>query len=276
MSPLIDVPFAYAFTVGMVATVNPCGFPMLPAYLSYFIGLDDTDVDRGARVVRAVSSAAAVSLGFLFVFTALGIPINAGVTSIYRWMPWFTIVIGAALLVFGGAMVAGWKPVVLLPRLDKGGRSRRFSSMVLFGVSYAIASLGCTLPVFLVVVTAGATAASAVSFVAYSLGMTVVLMSVSLALALTRESLVRTMRQATRYVDRASGVLLVLVGIYLIWYGRFAIDPSNGTSSSPFAWIESWSSSATVWLQNGGMALGVVLGTVVLVAVVLTLRSRRS
>jgi cytochrome c-type biogenesis protein len=269
------VSFAYAFTAGLVAAVNPCGFPMLPAYLSYFIGLDDDERDRSARVVRAISSAGAVSLGFLFVFSALGIPINAGVTSIYRVMPWLTIVIGVGLVALGIAMLTGWKPIVLLPRLDRGGRSRRFGSMVLFGVSYAIASLGCTLPVFLLVVTAGATAASAVSFLAYSLGMTVVLMAVSLALALARESLVRTLRQATRYVDRASGVLLVLVGSYLVWYGRFAIDPANGTASSPLAWVEDWSSSATVWLHDGGTALGIALGVVVLGALAVTRLSRR-
>ena len=44
------------------------------------------------RVVRAITSAGAVSLGFLLVFSALGIPINAGMASIYRWMPWLTIV----------------------------------------------------------------------------------------------------------------------------------------------------------------------------------------
>jgi cytochrome c biogenesis protein CcdA len=269
------VSFAYAFTAGLVAAVNPCGFPMLPAYLSYFIGLDDDERDRGARVVRAITSAGAVSLGFLLVFSALGIPINAGMTSIYRWMPWLTIVIGVALAGLGVAMLTGWKPVVLLPRLDRGGRSRQLGSMVLFGVSYAIASLGCTLPVFLLVVTAGATAASAVSFVAYSLGMTAVLMAVSLALALARESLVRTLRQATRYVDRASGVLLLLVGAYLVWYGRFAIDPANGTASSPLAWVEDWSTSASVWLHDAGTTLGVVVALAVLSALAITRLLRR-
>jgi len=268
------VSFAYAFTAGLVAAVNPCGFPMLPAYLSYFIGLDDDEEDRSARVVRAITSATAVSLGFLLVFSALGIPINAGATSIYRWMPWLTIVIGIALAALGVAMLTGWKLTVVLPRLDRGGRSRRFGSMVLFGVSYAIASLGCTLPVFLLVVTAGATAASAVSFVAYSLGMTAVMMAVSLALALARESIVRWLRQATRYVDRASGVLLVLVGLYLVWYGRFAIDPANGTASSPLGWVESWSSSASVWLHDAGTTLGVVVAIAVLAALAVT-RLRR-
>jgi cytochrome c biogenesis protein CcdA len=268
------VSFAYAFTAGLVAAVNPCGFPMLPAYLSFFIGLDDDGVDRGARVLRAISSAAAVSLGFLLVFAALGIPINAGITSIYRVMPWLTIVIGLALTAFGIAMLAGWKPVLLLPRLDRGGRSRRFGSMLLFGVSYAIASLGCTLPVFLLVVTAGAATATAFSFLAYGLGMTVVLMTVSLALALTRESLVRSLRQSTRYVDRASGVLLVLVGLYLVWYGRFAIDPTK-QGSSPFAWVEHWASSATTWLQDGGTTLGLVLAVAVAAVVALAVAATR-
>ena len=37
---MIDGLFAYAFTTGMLATVNPCGFAMLPAYLSYFLGIE--------------------------------------------------------------------------------------------------------------------------------------------------------------------------------------------------------------------------------------------
>ena len=36
-------PFALALTAGMAATVNPCGFALLPAYLSAFVGLDDGD-----------------------------------------------------------------------------------------------------------------------------------------------------------------------------------------------------------------------------------------
>ena len=38
---VIDAPLAIAFGAGMLATVNPCGFAMLPAYLGYFLGLED-------------------------------------------------------------------------------------------------------------------------------------------------------------------------------------------------------------------------------------------
>jgi cytochrome c biogenesis protein CcdA len=277
---VIDAPIAYAFTAGLVAAVNPCGFPMLPAYLSYFIGLDDDSTERRARVLRAITSAASVALGFLAVFSLLGIPINAGVTSIYRVMPWLTIVIGVLLAALGIGMLAGWKPVVVLPRLDRGGRSRRFGSMVLFGVSYAIASLGCTLPVFLIVVAGTNQRANALSgalaFVAYCVGMTVVLMTVSVALALARDGLVRRLRDLTRFVDRASGALLVAVGAYLVWYGIDATDPTTGTASTPLAFVESWSSSVSTWLSNGGAGRGVALAVVVALAAGLSLRSRRS
>ncbi|CAN5823671.1 hypothetical protein BH23ACT1_BH23ACT1_03840 [soil metagenome] len=264
---MIDVPLLYAFSAGLVATVNPCGFPMLPAYLSYFIGLDDDEVDGGGRVPRALAAAAAVSLGFLAVFVALGIPINAGMSWIYRAMPCFTLVVWAALFVLGAAMLAGRKLTFALPRFEQGGESRRFGSMVLFGVSYAVASLSCTLPVFLIVV-AGTTervnaASGLLAFLAYGLGMSLVLMVLSLALALARESMVRRLRQALRYADRAAGVLLVLVGAYLVFYGVYAMDPVNATSS-PVGMVGDWSSAASTWLGEGATTWALAL--VVLVA----------
>ena len=268
---MIDVPVAYAFTAGLVATVNPCGFPMLPAYLSYFIGLDDADVDRNGRVPRALMASGAVSLGFLAVFTALGIPIHAGMTWIYRVMPWFTLVVGAALLVLGLAMLTGHRLKIALPRLDQGGSSRRFRSMVLFGVSYAVASLSCTLPIFLVVVAGTAERANPVSgliaFVAYGAGMSLVLTVVSVALALARESLVRRLRSALRYADRAAGVLLMAVGVYLLYYGVYAMDPANSAAISPIGVVGDWSAAAATWLNEGGTGLGLVLAGLVGAAV---------
>ncbi|MGI8759432.1 MAG: cytochrome c biogenesis CcdA family protein [Acidimicrobiales bacterium] len=276
---MIDVPLAYAFTAGLVATVNPCGFPMLPAYLSYFIGLDDADADRNGRVLRALVAAGAVSLGFLAVFAALGVPINAGVTWIYRVMPWFTLVVGAGLLALGIALLAGRRLTLALPRLDRGGGSRRFGSMVLFGVSYAVASLSCTLPIFLVVVAGTTERSNAVSgllaFVAYGLGMSLVLVVVSLALALARESMVRRLRSALRYADRAAGVLLVVVGAYLLYYGVYSMDPANSAAVSPVGLVGDWSSTAATWLSQGGAGLGLALAGVAVGSVAWALARRR-
>jgi len=276
---VIDVPLAYAFTAGLVAAVNPCGFPMLPAYLSWFIGTDDDDTDTAARVLRALGSALSVSLGFILVFSALGVPINAGVSSIYRWMPWLTMVIGIGLGALGVAMLAGYRLKVALPRLERGGGTRRFGSMVLFGVSYAIASLSCTLPIFLVVVVGTIeqhnVASGLVAFLAYSAGMCVVLMILSLALAFARDSMVHRMRSLLQYADRVAGALLVLVGIYLLYYGIHAAGSAASAASNPIGFMDDWSSRASTRLEDGGVRLGLSFAAFVAVAAAWATRRHR-
>jgi cytochrome c biogenesis protein CcdA len=47
----ILLPFGYSFGAGMVSTVNPCGFSLLPAYLSLYLGGEDGDA-TSSRVCR--------------------------------------------------------------------------------------------------------------------------------------------------------------------------------------------------------------------------------
>lgn len=277
---MLDAPLAYAFTAGLVATVNPCGFPMLPAYLSYFVGADDEDPGPVAlRVLRAVGAAVAVSVGFFIVFVGLGLPINAGRTWIYRVMPWLTIVIGVTLVGLGVAMLLGYRLKVALPRLERGGRSRAAGSMVVFGISYAIASLSCTLPVFLTVVANRPNATSgALTFVAYALGMSVVLMVLSVTLALARGGMVRRLRGILPYVDRIAGTFLILAGCYLVYYWvvNLSSDPSDPVGSSPIQAVEDLSIDASTWLNDGGVELGLAFGIVVAAVVAWALLRRRA
>jgi len=173
-------PLAIYLTLGMVATVNPCGFAMLPAYLAYFLGVDDRQaaVPR-ATVATALRVAAAVAAGFLAVFALAGLAVELTSLPVYENVPWISIVIGAALFVLGVAMLWGFELVVRLPKLDRGGRERTVRSMFVFGVSYAIASIGCTLPLFLGAVSGTinreSVADGLVVFGVYALGMTLVL-----------------------------------------------------------------------------------------------------
>ncbi|MGE0794320.1 MAG: cytochrome c biogenesis CcdA family protein [Acidimicrobiia bacterium] len=294
---MIEVPFTYAFTLGLVAAVNPCGFPMLPAYLSFFVGADDPDhadhadhasgaggagggTDTPVRVLRALGAGACVSLGFFVVFLGFGLPIDAGLDVILDWVPWLTMVIGAGLAGLGVATLLGHPLRPGLPRLDRGGRTRGAGSMVLFGISYAVASLGCTLPLFLAVV-AGTTsrenlASGVAAFGAYAAGMSVVLLALSLALAFAREGMVRWLRSTLRYVDRIAAVLLVAVGTYLVYYGVVAVR-DDAVADSPVTFVDDLSNDLTVWIQDRATGLGLVLATMVAAGLAwsLLLRERR-
>jgi cytochrome c-type biogenesis protein len=266
---VIEVPLAYAFTVGLVSVVNPCGFPMLPAYLSWFISEDE--LGAASRVPRAVGSALTVSAGFLAVFAGLGVPINAGVSTIYRVAPWLTIVIGVAMALLGVAMLAGTSLKLPVPRLDRGGGSRRPGSMFVFGMSYAVTSLGCTMPLFLIVVAGTARRenllSGLVAFAAYGIGFAALLTALAVTLALARDSLVRHLRALLRVADRVAAVLLIVVGTYLVYYGIYALD-TDAAGSAPVGIVDDWSSRASSWLQNGGARLGILFGGIVFAGLV--------
>lgn len=275
---MIDAPLALAFTAGMVATVNPCGFAMLPAYLSFFLGLEGADDDARAGVARALAVGAAVTLGFVVVFTTIGALISHLSLAVEQWFPWLTIAVGVGVFALGVALLFGFELRLALPHLDRGGRERTLVSMFVFGVSYAVASLSCTLPVFLSVVAGTFSRSNALSgiamYVLFALGMGLVLTVLTLALALARQSLVHRLRKVLPVVNRVSGALLVVAGAYFTWYGIYELrirdDPF--ATAGPVGTVTAWSSDLSTWIQDlGAVNLGLVLGIVVCAAVLYVL-----
>jgi cytochrome c-type biogenesis protein len=273
-----------ALTSGMLAAINPCGFAMLPAYLSFFIGAerDQSDTDAGRAVWRAVLVSLSVTAGFIVTFTVIGLVVIGAGGAIYERVPWITIVIGLVLVGVGIALVAGRQFYVRLPRLERGGRTRGFASMVVFGISYAVASLGCTLPTFLGAASGmlrGTDVANGLPlFVAYAVGMGLVLTGVTVALALARHSFVRQMRQLLPYVQRIAGVILIFAGAYVAWYGWYEIrvyrdaltrDPIVDAVTDLFDRLRAWA------IDVGGLRLAFVMAAIIAGATVVAVAGRR-
>lgn len=277
---------ALAFSAGMVATVNPCGFALLPAYLSYFLGLDpdggaapDRASSTARSVGRALAVSAAVTAGFLVVFGIMGFAWSSISGLVGRRLPYFTLVVGLALVVLGIAMLRGVEPVLRLPKLDLSTRDRELGSMFLYGVSYAVASLSCTIPIFIGIVATtlerNSTAAGIATFVAYGLGMGMTLSILTLAVALARTGIVSTFRRLLPHVNRISGVLLVLAGMFVAYYAWVEIQELNsGSSSRVVRWARDLQGSMQRWVEQVGgarlaLAAGIVIAAVVAVALVL-------
>lgn len=270
---------AFPFAAGLVAAFNPCGFAMLPTYLTYFLGLESDETSTAKSVLRGAKVGLALTLGFVTVFGIFGILfeviLSGGGRSAVQSSLWVvTIGSGVVVFVLGLAMLRGFQPVLNLPKVQMGTGSRELGSMYLFGVSYGLVSLGCTIGPFLVAVSgsvsnADVAGASLWAFIAYALGMGSVILFLTMALAAGRRGVANKMRSLLPVINRISGVLLVLAGVYLAFYGWFQKDPlNNGNGVVDF--VEGIQADVVNFINNdlGAERAGLImLGLAVLVSV---------
>jgi cytochrome c biogenesis protein CcdA len=221
-------------------------------------------------VARALVVGAALTAGFIAVFATLGTIVQLGArTIVLDAGAWVTVGIGVVLVVLGIAILFGYRIPLLLPKVSAGGSSRSMGSIFVFGVSYAIASLGCTLPTFLGVAFGGGrrngVVSGLVTFLLYSLGMGLLVTALTVSLAVASGSLLRVLRGALRFVDQMAGVFLLLAGLYLTWYGY--IEATDRPSGAVVERATSLSTRAQSWLQERGpVAVAVTLGIVIALA----------
>jgi cytochrome c biogenesis protein CcdA len=217
-----------AFAAGLVAALNPCGFAMLPAYLVLVVRGEGTSTGSAA-VGRALAATAGMGLGFLTVFGLFGaLTISAG-ASVQRYLPYLVVVIGIVLVALGIWLLLGRELTLLTLRFSgrRWAPTARLGSMYGYGVSYAIASLSCTVGPFLAVTAAGlrrgSLLGSASIYLAYIAGLTLVVGVLAVASALASSAVVNRLRRILPYVNRISGALLVLVGLYVGYYAFYEI-----------------------------------------------------
>jgi len=219
----------WAFSAGMLATVNPCGWALLPAYASYYLGAKETDYDLrpvGYRALEGIRLGLLMTAGFVLVFSVVGLAISAGLQVLAQLLPFGALVVGLGLVLLGIWLLVGNSLLFSLPVPQANFQARDARSVFLYGMAYGLASLSCTLPVFLAVVAGSLTlsgpAQALAMFGGYSAGMAAVLMIVVVSIALAKDALLQYVRRALPYVHRVSAVLLIAAGLYLIWFvGRF-------------------------------------------------------
>lgn len=268
-----------SFIRGMLAAVNPCGFILLPTYLLYFLGLSSSDAGvQRAPVARALVVSAAVSAGFLTVFLGVGAIAEFFTSWVVGNAKYLTAVIGAAFVVLGIAMLFGYRLPINTPKLDAGGRDRTLWSMFVYGIAYAVASIGCTLPLFLSTLFGTADRsgyfAGLANVVAYGAGMALLITALTVTLAVANVGLLRVLRSGMQYVEMIAGALVLLSGLYLLWY-FWRIDIQESTDDSVTGLVERWQTEIGAFLNDHWASTALVLGLIVGAAITVTLVGRR-
>jgi cytochrome c biogenesis protein CcdA len=272
------VNLSLSFIRGMLAAVNPCGFVLLPTYLLYFLGLSNAESGvRRAPISRALVVSAAVSAGFLSVFLVVGAIAELFTNWVVANAKYLTAVIGVGLVVLGIAMLFGYRLPIATPKLDAGGRDRTVRSMFVYGIAYAVASIGCTIGLFIATLFQTADrrgyVAGVANVVAYGLGMALLISALTVTLAVANVGLLKVLRSGMQYVEMLAGAFVLLSGLYLLWY-FWQVDVRE-TGDPVTDAVANWQSSIQNFLNDHWGAVAIVLAVIVGAAVVAVALKRR-
>jgi cytochrome c biogenesis protein CcdA len=129
---------------------------MLPAYFLYQLRTEETDSSALKQVLKGLLIAAVVTVGFILIFAIAGSIITVGGWWLIAAFLYAGLVIGLAMIGLGVWLLATRNMLgILAAKQVTVDRQRNLWNAFLFGIAYAVGSLSCTLPIFLVVVGSG-------------------------------------------------------------------------------------------------------------------------
>ena len=223
------LPLSFSFVSGMLATVNPCGFVMLPVYISMFLSSKDRKGNQSNFVIKFLNVfqiSISLGLGFLIIFGSVGLAITGGLLFIQPILSWLSILIGFFLVGLGIYTFSGKSLYLSFPQKLSYkiniSQDSKFKKFFLYGLSYGVASISCTLPLFIALISnainSGGLTNGIKQFISYSLGMTSVILIITLLASFIKNFSLLKKTYLTRFYQYPAGILIALVGMYLIIY----------------------------------------------------------
>lgn len=226
MVDLESLRLGFAFSLGAATFFAPCSFPLLPGYVSYYLGREEEPASLPRRLARAGAVGVLTSLGFILVYAVLAGVVAAVGTQALTNISVLELVVGGLLIVLGSVMATGRFDASMI-HLPLPERRRSPAGFFLFGVVYAAAAAGCTAPLFISIALLGLSGGpvrAVATFGAYAAGMSLLMIGVTALSALGKGTVLRVASRNTGLVSRVAGALLVVAGlaqiyVFLFWFG---------------------------------------------------------
>ncbi|NHJ32221.1 MAG: cytochrome c biogenesis protein CcdA, partial [Asgard group archaeon] len=201
------------------------------------------------RVWKSLMWGGAAALGIFLFYMIIGLIVSfaGGAVSNWLWVEYIIPVVGGLLIILG---ILAFTPYSLdtsriINFFDRNGRkkleledskqevkkkrSRALSDapqlvkLFLYGITYALASIGCNFPILIGLVLGAIQAGSffnaVMIFLVYSIAMALLMIVITLLVGFSKDALINRLQASTKAVKIISGVLLILAGGFLIgWF----------------------------------------------------------
>ncbi len=209
--------YLFTFLEGIASFISPCLLPMLPIYISYFIGEEEKKSSK--KIINALGFV----LGFTLVFLILSIFASSLGMIISENIRYIKIIFGI-IIIFLGLNYMEAINIKFLNKtkvIDADKKNLNFLKAILFGAIFSISWTPCI----------GTFLSSALLLVAkhqdmlkgillmlvYSIGLGIPFV-VSVALIEKLKQVFNVIKKNYNIIKKVSGAILIVIGIYTIFF----------------------------------------------------------
>ena len=206
------------FLEGIITFISPCILPMIPIYITYFMGGNEDNKSN-----KVLINSIGFVIGFSIVFTILGAAAGTFGAFIQRYMKTFNIVAGILLIIFGINYIGIFKiPLLerslkLKSKIDLGNLN--LIASILFGMIFAIGWTPCVGTFLGAALMFAANSKDTLEgifmLLAYSLGLGIPFI-ISALLIDSLKSAFNFIKKNYNTINTISGILLIIIGVLMM------------------------------------------------------------
>lgn len=218
-----------ALFAGVISFLSPCVLPIVPPYLAYMAGTTTSDMRDGVKDQKVITAAVFFVLGLSTVFLLLGFAASALGRAFLQYQTYLGYAAGVVIIAFGLHFLG----VIRIPllfreaRVDAGDQGGTPLGAYVLGLAFAFGWTPCIGPVLGAILSLAAQEGSIsrgmILMAVYAIGLGVPFLLAAIYID-------KFMRVMTRFkshmgtIEKAMGILLILVGVLLLTGGFSAIS----------------------------------------------------
>lgn len=209
--------YIFTFLEGIASFISPCMLPMIPIYVSYFIG--DEEEKSKKKIINSIGFV----LGFTIVFLILSIFASKLGSMLINTMKYVKIIFGVFIILLGVNYMGILKIGVLNKTKGINLKSKKFNFLkaVLFGILFSITWTPCIgtflSSALLLVASSQDILKGIVLMLLYSIGLGIPFI-ISVILIDKLKTMFNIIKKHYNIIKIISGIILIIMGIYIIFF----------------------------------------------------------
>lgn len=207
--------YLLTFLEGIASFISPCLLPMLPIYISYFVGEDDSNT--GKAFINSIGFV----IGFTFIFLVLSIFASSIGNLIVNYIKYIKIIFGILIILLG----LNYMEILKIKFLNKTNirkiehKNLNFWKAIIFGFLFSISWTPCIgtflSSALLLVAKEQDMLKGIMMMLIYSIGLGIPFI-VSAILIEKLKNVFQYIKSHYSIIKKISGIILIIAGIYTI------------------------------------------------------------